>query len=64
MASQMQRRVRLVKRLSNVKTFSNRVGITYEELIAITRTQFMNPNSHLIPKLEKLGVNFGQIAGT
>ncbi len=52
----------LVNELSNVKTFARRVGITYEELIDITRTRFINPNSYLLPKLEKLGVNFKNIA--
>jgi hypothetical protein len=48
----------LINLLSNVKSFARKVDITYEELIDITRTQFINPYSHLIPKLEKLGVDF------
>lgn len=51
----------LIRRLSNVQVFTRKVEITYEELIDITQTKFINPNSHLIPKLEKLGVNFRQI---
>ena len=48
----------LVDTLSNAKSFSRRVDISYEELIEITRTRFVNPHSHLIPKLERLGVDF------
>lgn len=48
----------VVANLSNVKKFSRWVGITYEELIAILKTHFINPNSDLIPKLERLGVSF------
>lgn len=47
--------------LSNAKQFTRRVGITYEELIAILRTRFVNPNSDLIPKLERLGVSFAAL---
>jgi hypothetical protein len=47
--------------LSKAKDFTRRVGITYEDLIAILRTRFVNPNSDLIPKLERLGVSFDEI---
>ena len=40
----------------NAKIFSRKTGITYNELIEIIKTQFINPNNHLIPKLEKLRV--------
>lgn len=36
------------------KVFSRKVGITYKELVAIVKTQFINPGSHLIPKMERL----------
>jgi hypothetical protein len=42
--------------LSNAKAFTRRVGITYEEIITILQTRFVNPSSALIPKLERLGV--------
>ena len=42
--------------LSNAKLFSRHVGITYDDLVAILQTRFVNPNSDLIPKLERLGV--------
>jgi hypothetical protein len=48
----------VVAGLSNVKQFSRRVGITYVDLISILRTRFVNPNSDLMPKLERLGVSF------
>jgi hypothetical protein len=44
--------------LSNTKTFSRRIGISYEELIEILKTRFVNPGSTLIPRLERLGVTF------
>ncbi|MBS9405433.1 hypothetical protein KG088_17640 [Halomonas sp. TRM85114] len=47
--------------LDNAKSFSHRVGITYEQLVEILRTRFVNPNSHLIPRLERLGVPFATL---
>ncbi|GAB93890.1 neuraminidase-like domain-containing protein [Gordonia rhizosphera] len=44
--------------LSYAKAFSRRVGVTYEELVEILMTRFVNPNSRLIPRLERLGVSF------
>lgn len=51
----------LIDELSSAKRYSRKLGLSYEELIEITRTQFINPHSHLIPKLEKLHVNFATI---
>jgi Neuraminidase-like domain/Salmonella virulence plasmid 28.1kDa A protein len=49
-------------KLSNAKVFSRRTGITYNELIGIIKTQFINSdNSHLIPKLQKLRISFDDI---
>jgi hypothetical protein len=48
-------------KLSNAKVFSRRTGITYNELIDIIKTQFINPDSHLIPKLQKLKISFDDI---
>jgi hypothetical protein len=42
--------------LSNAKQFARRLGLAYEELVAILKTRFINPDSDLIPKLERLGV--------
>jgi hypothetical protein len=47
--------------LSNAKTFARRIGVSYDDLIAIVKTHFVNPNSSLIPKLEALQVSFGAI---
>jgi hypothetical protein len=47
--------------LENVKAFSRRVAISYIELVAILQTRFVNPSSHLIPQLERLGVPFSTL---
>lgn len=47
--------------LDNAKSFCRRAEITYEQLVEILRTRFVNPNSHLIPKLERLGVPFATL---
>lgn len=47
--------------LSNAKGFARRVRISYDDLVSLLRTHFINPNSELIPKIEKLGVTFGAI---
>lgn len=51
----------VVAGLSNARQFAKRVGISYEELVAILGTRFVNPNSNLIPKLERLGVTFAML---
>ena len=48
-------------KIYNAKIFSRKTGITYNELIGLIKTQFINPNSHLIPKLEKLRISFADI---
>jgi hypothetical protein len=47
--------------ISNAKTFARRVGISYDDLVSLLQTHFVNPNSELIPKLQKLGVTFPAI---
>ena len=47
--------------LSNAKAFARRMDITYEELIEILKTRFVNPNSTLLPRLERLGVPFATL---
>lgn len=47
--------------LSNAKVFARRVGISYDDLVSLLRTRFINPNSDLIPKLERLGVPFATL---
>ncbi len=51
----------VLAKLSNVKTFTRRVGLTYEELVEILKTQFVNPGLTLIPRLEHLGVSFSTL---
>ncbi|HKX27952.1 MAG TPA: neuraminidase-like domain-containing protein, partial [Blastocatellia bacterium] len=53
--------VAMIAALSNAKQFTRRVEITYDEIIAILKTRFVNPNSYLIPKLERLGVPFATL---
>lgn len=50
-----------IAELSNAKRFTRRVGVSYNELIALLRTRFINPNSDLVPKLVRLRVSFAQI---
>jgi len=47
--------------LSNAKHYARRLKISYEDLIAILKTRFINPNAYLIPKLERLGVSFADL---
>ena len=51
----------VVAELSNAQVFARRVGITYEEIVEILKTRFVNPSSTLIPKLERLGVPFATL---
>jgi len=51
----------VIATLSNAKQFSRRLNITYEELVDILKTRFINPNSDLVPKLERLGVSIGDL---
>jgi hypothetical protein len=48
-------------KIYHAKIFSRKTDITYNELIELIKTQFINPNSDLIPKLEKLGLSFVEI---
>ena len=51
----------VIASLSNAKQFARRIGITYEDLVSVLKTRFINPNSDLVPKLERLGVSFGTL---
>ncbi|WP_167541006.1 neuraminidase-like domain-containing protein [Rhodococcus jostii] len=48
----------VIDALSNAKAFARRLQITYEDLITLLQTRFVNPDLNLIPKLERLGVPF------
>jgi hypothetical protein len=49
-------------RLANARYFARLLDLDYEDLIEITRTRFVNPNSYLIPWLEKLYLSFRTIS--
>lgn len=51
----------VISGLSNAKQYTRRTDISYEDLIAILRTRFVNPNGNLIPKLERLGMSFAML---
>ena len=51
----------LIAALSKFQDFSRRTGVSYDDLIAILKTRFVNPNCVLIPKLERLNVSFGTL---
>ncbi len=48
----------VIAALSNFQNFSRRVGVSYDDLISILKTHFINPSSMLIPRLERLNVPF------
>jgi hypothetical protein len=48
----------VIAELSNAKKFCRRVGISYDDLVALLGTRFINPNVDLVPKLQRLGVPF------
>lgn len=48
----------ILSTLANAKTFTRRVGISYEDLLEIIKTRFVNPNAVLLPKLERLNISF------
>jgi hypothetical protein len=47
--------------LSNAKAFSRRAEISYQDVVSLLSARFINPNSDLIPKLSKLGVNIAML---
>ena len=51
----------IIAQLSTATAFSRRVGVSYDDLLAILKTRFVNPNGDLIPKLEKLGMPFAAL---
>ncbi len=51
----------VISALSNAKHFARRLDITYEDVASILKTRFVNPNSDLVPKLERLGVPFAAL---
>ncbi|OUS97443.1 neuraminidase-like domain-containing protein [Rhodococcus sp. NCIMB 12038] len=47
----------VIDRWSNARQLSRGLGLTYEEVLDLARTRFINPRVDLLPKLERLGVN-------
>lgn len=50
-----------LKQLAKARAFTRRVGITYEELVELLRTRFLNPHAWLLPRLERLHVPFATL---
>ena len=48
-------------RTMSIHDLIRRIQITYDDLVAILQTRFVNPNADLIPKLERLGAPFATI---
>jgi hypothetical protein len=46
----------------SLQDFSRRTGVSYDDLISIVETQFINPDAALIPKLQALGTTFDALA--
>jgi hypothetical protein len=51
----------VVTQLRSVRTFTRRTAVTVTELTALLRTAFVNPDSVLLPRLERLHVTFADM---
>ena len=51
----------VVAEISNAKLLARRLGVSYQELIDVLKTRFLNPDAVLIPKAELLGVSLKQM---
>ena len=51
----------VVAPLGSFKVFSRQVGVTYDELVRILATRFVNPGIALLPRLRRLGVPFATL---
>ncbi len=47
--------------MMNLQDFSRRTGVSYDDLVSIVSTQFVNPNASLIPKIEALNASFATL---
>lgn len=45
----------------SLEAFSRRTQVSYDDLVAIVKTRFVNPNAVLIPRLEKLKASFADL---
>jgi Neuraminidase-like domain/FHA domain len=46
---------------TSLEDFSRRLGVSYDGLVSIVQTQFINPNAALIPRLEQLNASFATL---
>lgn len=47
--------------IANGKAFCRRTGISYEDLVALLKTNFINPGITLVPSVQKLGISLGDL---
>jgi hypothetical protein len=51
----------VIGELTSVKAFARRSQLGYDDVVELLRTRFVNPDAVLIPRLDRLGVDFAQI---
>ncbi len=47
----------VIARWTNARQLARRLDLTYQEVVDLTRTRFLNARVDLLPRLERLGVN-------
>jgi hypothetical protein len=47
--------------IGNAKTFARRLDLDYDRVVELMRTRFVNPQSWLLPRLERLGLSLETI---
>lgn len=50
-----------VSNLSGVKAFAQRLGLSFDDVLELLKTNFINPNLTLVPRLQRLGVPFATL---
>jgi Neuraminidase-like domain/Salmonella virulence plasmid 28.1kDa A protein len=53
--------VQTLQQKTSLQAFSRRVAVSYDDLVAILQTQFINPNAVLLPKLQRLNASFSVV---
>jgi hypothetical protein len=51
----------VIANLSDARAFARRLQISYDDLVALLQTRFVNPDVNLVRKLERLGVPFATL---
>jgi hypothetical protein len=51
----------VIAELSNARALARRVDISYQDLVDVLKTRFINPDAELIPRAERLGVTLAQM---